>query len=58
MLDQLTALIARYEAEAVELAAQVRQAKIDNDREWYLQSIRAFDERKMWVHQLQRHLPA
>jgi hypothetical protein len=58
MLDQLIALIARYEAEAAEFAAQVRQAKIENDREWYLQSIRSFDERKMWVHQLQQHLPA
>jgi hypothetical protein len=58
VLDQLTTLIARYEAEAAEFAAQVKQAKIDNDRGWYLQSIRAFDERKMWVHQLQQHLPA
>ena len=58
MLDQLTALITRYEAEAVEFAAQVRQAKVDNDRGWYLDSIRAFEQRKMWIHQLQQHLPA
>jgi len=58
MLDQLTALSARYEAEASEFAVQVKQAKIDNDRGWYLQSIQAFEERKMWIHQLQQHLPA
>jgi hypothetical protein len=58
MVDQLTSLIARYEAEASEFAAQVKEAKLENDRGWYLESIRAFDERKMWVHQLQQHLPA
>jgi len=57
MLDQLTALIARYEQEAAEFAAQVRQANVDNDRGWYLDSIRAFDERKMWIHNLRKHLP-
>jgi len=56
MQSNIAALIAQFEQEAAKYAGLVRQAKLDNDKEMYLDNIRLFDQRKGWIHSLQQHL--
>jgi hypothetical protein len=56
MQGNIAALIAQFEQEAAKFAALVRQAKLDGDKEMYLENIRLFDQRKGWIYSLQKHL--